>query len=237
MPIDDIEDKIDFIVTEIISPNYNLDDFVTFLIQNSDHADLQQYLEIENLSKLSSLITKYTTETPDPEPWDGAARFTEDILKTVDTEKYPVFKQHPYLVEEAIKAEKIEKPENWEKIEDEQKAESVDELPDVPETMEEMFSNIEAPAEKGPGAENSPKEEIGVIAPLEDSLDSDGDISSVKEESEVEDIEVEEPQHDEEEVAAEISEPSIDNIELTVSTIKTENLQIMKEKPTVSLIK
>jgi hypothetical protein len=33
------------------------------------------------------------------------------------------------------------------------------------------------------------------------------------------------------------SDASVDNIELTVSTIQTETLQVMKEKPVVSLIK
>jgi len=45
MPIDNIEDKLDYIVTEVISPNYNLDDFADFIGEKNDGANLCQFLE------------------------------------------------------------------------------------------------------------------------------------------------------------------------------------------------
>lgn len=231
MQIDDIEDKIDYIVTEVISPNYKLEDFVQFLASQKENQELNQFLKNSNLSELNRLIDLFKKETPEPEPYDGAARFTEDILKTIDTEKYPVFKQHPYLISEAEKVVEIQEPELEEEVEMEFNANPIS-----PQELE--VSDIADIS----GSVGVVSKEGSLVHPGELDLDlsSIEDVEEQKIEQPVQEKIAEEPIQEEIAVVKEVeevSEPSIDNIELTVATIQTENLQVMKEKPTVTLIK
>jgi hypothetical protein len=92
MQIDKIEEKLESIVTDIIGANYPLDSFVSHILENRSENTLGEYLKTETLKDLEAKITAFLEDTANPEPWDGAARMTEDILKTVDVVKYPVFK-------------------------------------------------------------------------------------------------------------------------------------------------
>jgi len=57
------------------------------------------------------MVDGFKKDRDSPEPYDGAARFTEDILKTVDLKKYGIFSEHPYLIKEAKKVEESKKNE------------------------------------------------------------------------------------------------------------------------------
>lgn len=244
MSIEQIEDKLDYIVTEIISPNYNIDDFVDFLLEKTETKKLGEYLEKHNLADLSKIINEFIESTPSPEPWDGAARFTEDILKTVDIEKYPCFSQHPYLIKEEIKAKEVAKEikDNWEKIDTEVQSETtpVEENSGGEEEQSSEVNEKEKVDSPKLSQHSSVDKNIDVLSDPNKTLSLDFE-KEVQEEQNQNDIET---PNQETNVTVEVqdtkqekSESSVDNIELTVSSIQTENLQVMKEKPTVNLIK
>jgi hypothetical protein len=84
MPIEDIEDKLELIATELLSKNYNLEGFSFHLSNNYNGSNLEQYLENNNLDTLESTITTFKNQISAPRPYEGPERFTIDLLKTVD---------------------------------------------------------------------------------------------------------------------------------------------------------
>lgn len=166
MPIEEIEDKLEYIATDLLSHNYKLEDFAQFLTRVYKVANLELFLEKENMDSLEKAVSEFKSQSDAPEPYEGEDRFTLDLLKGVDLKVYPVFKQHPCLIEESSESE----------------------TPD----------------------------------PITSSANE-------KNEPEGDDEQAESEEQD--------SRPSLDTIELTVSTINTDYLPVMKEKPTVNLIK
>lgn len=292
MEIQDIEDKLDAIVTELISLNYSMDDLSSFISKISYGKNLTEFLEQLSLSELHSQIKTFKSTNPEPEQYDGAARFLEDILKTIDLDKFPVFALHPFLIKEAAKKLEADAKDTEGQIDsinivkddqvdtDHQKQQSLEEKDIVEKKDEVIGENFKV--EEHNLNEEQIKVEINRESQLEDEFnqitngleqarteeDFDaiqedpyfGDLSSVEEDSSfgnknkykeeladkvdfipdsVTDLNADDSKKIIETGAQglELSESSTENIELKISAIKTENLQLMKQKPTIKLIK
>lgn len=241
-PIKNIEEKLELIATDLLGSNYTVESFDSFIFDKSLATDLQQFLENNSVSKLDEVISDFKLTASKPDTHEGGARLTEDLLKEVDLIKYPVFKQHSIF--ENLKVEQVEEPL---------------EFNTNPQAEIDSNQGNSSQDDKGPGAENG----IDISGDLSSiSIGDEDDTnrvenkelsseqSSVKTDPQIAQTDGTQTRQDMEELRNDIevagvpklqndedSEPSVDNIELTVDTIQTENLQIMKEKPTVNLIK
>ena len=118
------EEKLDLVVTDVLSLGYELDRFDEWI------GGLGEFLEKNEFSDLNRKIEKFVLEEPKPEKSDGSAPFLEDVVRSVDVEKYPFFKQHSEWEEK--------KPETKETTEEEgdTKAERTEIQTEEPEVLE-----------------------------------------------------------------------------------------------------
>lgn len=251
-----IEDKLELIANEVIGLNYDLAQFEEYLLQKQASSSLEKFVTEESYLTLNQIIEGFKGERTPSKVSNGAARFTEDILKSVDLVKYPLFAQHELLRETNTESQsqiqtkasdptEFELPKPSEESKQEEESHAKDNSNQNPEDLEnndaaeqdefhkmktaDGISSIDGMSSKEDGQEdnfgNSFDQEMeGVSEPIGEQQ------AQVQQAQELQAHIQKKPKDDSAEISA-------DHIELSVSQIKTENLQWMKEKPLITLVK
>lgn len=92
-----VDEKLELIANEVIGLNYDLAQFEEYLVQKSSSPSLERFVAEESYVTLNQIVEGFKSEKKPSKVSNGAARFTEDILKSIDLKKYPFFAQHEML--------------------------------------------------------------------------------------------------------------------------------------------